>query len=83
MWGAADANSYFEGLEQATDRLTPFEPGCTRVENGNVTANNPDGPSPIHKMAAGEQFATGFSTFITSIRERRFPVVDEERGLAP
>jgi hypothetical protein len=77
----AIANSYFEGLEQATDKLTPFAPGCTRVENGNVTANNPEGESPIHKMAAREQFATGFSRFITKIRERRFPVVDEERGL--
>ena len=59
--------------------------GCgvpTRVENGTVTANNPEG-SPIHKMTAGEQFDTGFSTFITQIRERRFPVVDEERGLVP
>jgi hypothetical protein len=57
--------------------------GCgvpTRVENGTVTANNPEG-SPIHKMTAGEQFDTGFSRFITEIRERRFPVVDEERGL--
>jgi hypothetical protein len=32
-------------------------------------------------MTAGEQFGTGFSSFITEIRERRFPVVDEERGL--
>lgn len=77
----AITNSYFEGLEQATDKLTPFDPNCTRVENGNITANNPAGPSPIHRMTAGEQFATGFSKFITHIRERRFPVVDEERGL--
>ena len=77
----AIANSYFEGLEQATGKLTPFDPNCTRVENGNVTANNPDGESPIHRMTAGEQFDTGFSKFITRIRERRFPVVDEERGL--
>jgi hypothetical protein len=78
----AIADSYFEGLEQATDKLTPFDPHCMRVENGNVTAGNPEGPSPIHMMTAGEQFATGFSKFITSIRERRYPVVDEERGLA-
>jgi hypothetical protein len=77
----AIANSYFEGLEKATDKLTPFEKNCTRIENGNVTANNPKGDNPIQKMTAGEQFATGFSKFITRIRERRFPVVDEERGL--
>ncbi len=76
----AIANSYFEGLEQATGKLTPFDPNCTRIENGNVTANNPEG-NPIQRMTAGEQFDTGFSKFITEIRERRFPIVDEERGL--
>ncbi len=77
----AITNSYFEGLELNTDTLTPFAPNCTRIENGNITANNPNGESPIQQMSAGEQFATGFSTFITRIRERRFPIVDEERGL--
>ena len=76
----AIANSYFEGLEQNTADLTPFDPDCTRMENGNVTANNPEG-NPMQQMTCGEQFATGFSTFITRIRERRFPIVDEERGL--
>jgi hypothetical protein len=74
------ANSYFEGLEQSTARLTPFDPQCTRVENGNMTANNPGG-SGMQKMTCAEQFATGFSRFITRVRERRFTVVDEERGL--
>jgi hypothetical protein len=32
-------------------------------------------------MSCGAQFATGFSKIITHVRERRFPVVDEERGL--
>ena len=77
----AITDSYFEGLEQATADLTPFDSDCTRIENGHGTANNPEGASPIHMMTCGEQFATGFSTFITEIRERRFPVVDEERGL--
>lgn len=76
----AIADSYFEGLELATAKLTPFAPNCTRVENGMVTANNPQG-NPMQKLTAGEQFETGFSTFITEIRERRYPVVDEERGL--
>jgi hypothetical protein len=74
------ANSYFEGLEKATGKLTPFDPQCTRMENGAVTANNPDGKG-MAKMTCGEQFDTGFSPFITHVRERRFPVVDEERGL--
>lgn len=77
----AITNSYFEGLEFNTDSLTPFAPSCIRIENGNITANNPDGENPIQRMSAGEQFATGFSSFITRIHERRYPIVDEERGL--
>jgi hypothetical protein len=77
----AVANSYFEGLEQATAAVTPFEPTCKRRENGMVTAGNPDAPRPMAKLSCGEQFATGFSPFITEVRGRRFPLVDSERGL--
>ena len=55
------ANSYFEGLEKATGKLTPFDPQCTRIENGAVTANNPDGKGMAKMTLAGEQFDTGFS----------------------
>ena len=76
----AITDSYFEGLEHATDKLTPFDPGCTRIENGMVTANNTQGQG-IGKMTCGAQFATGFSPFITSIRERRYPIMDQVKGL--
>jgi hypothetical protein len=33
------ANSYFEGLEKATDKYTPFDKNCKRIENGQVTSN--------------------------------------------
>ena len=77
------ANSYFEGLVHATEKLTPFNDDCQRIENGVITANNPDpgGGFPVWKLGCHAQFATHFSQFITRIRERRFPVVDEERGL--
>ena len=77
------ANSYFEGLVHATETLTPFDENCQRIENGVVTARNPD-PNPrlsMWKRGCHEQFATHFSQFITRIRERRYLVVDEERGL--
>jgi|HubBroStandDraft_6_1064221.scaffolds.fasta_scaffold98249_3 hypothetical protein len=32
-------------------------------------------------MSCGAQFATGFTKVTTRVEERRFPVVDEERGL--
>jgi len=78
------ANSYFEGLEKHIGDITPFSPDCTRLENGTITANNPK-PTifPFHKQTCGEQFKIpGFSAIITKVRERRFPIVDEERGLA-
>jgi hypothetical protein len=77
------ANSYFEGLEKATEKLTPFAEDCQRIENGVVTANNPN-PAPAMPMwhvGCHAQFATHFSQFITHVRDRRFPIVDEERGL--
>ena len=77
----AITDSYFEGLEHATDKLTPFDPDCQRIENGMVTANNPQSPAAMSKMSCGAQFATGFSPFITAIRDRRYPIMDQEKGL--
>ena len=77
----AIVDSYFEGLEHATDKLTPFDPNCQRIENGMVTAGNPDAPPGMTRMSCGAQFATGFSPFITAVRERRFPIMDQEKGL--
>jgi len=78
------ANSYFEGLTHATETLTPFDDNCQRIENGVITANNPD-PGPhgmaMWKTGCHAQFATHFSQFITRIDDRRYPVVDEARGL--
>ncbi|MGB6449504.1 MAG: hypothetical protein WBE92_02000 [Steroidobacteraceae bacterium] len=77
----AIANSYFEGLEQATGKITPFDPHCTRIENGSVTANNPDAKNAMGRMTCGQQFDTGFSPFITEVRGRRYPIVDPDYGL--
>jgi hypothetical protein len=75
------ANSYFEGLVQATDKLTPFDEHCFRIENGSRTANNQLAPQENAALDCRGQSATGLSRYITDLRERRFPVVDEERGL--
>jgi hypothetical protein len=77
----AITNSYFDGLEFATGKLTPFDPHCQRIENGGHTSGYADAGSAIGKMSCGEQFATGFSPFITNIRERRYPIMDQEKGL--
>jgi hypothetical protein len=76
------ANSYFEALVQAKGGIAPFDANCTRVENGNITSNNPSPTaSAMMKLSCGAQIEQEFSKFFTRIRDRRFPVVDEERGL--
>jgi hypothetical protein len=75
------ANSYFDGL-QGTTKNVPFASGCNRIENGNLTTNNP-GNSGGGAVPAGckEQFNSGGFHYIERVRDRRFLVVDEARGL--
>jgi hypothetical protein len=87
------ANSYFSGLERNTGRHpVPFDPECQRRENGIQTTSNKGfsfggsgerdpnaGPNMI-EMSPKEQFDTGGLAFVTAIRNRRFPIVDEETG---
>ncbi len=77
------ADAYFTGLdEEDSGKNVPFDASCQRRENGTITANNPDKKAPgMQPMGCKAQFDTGFSKFVTDIRERRFPVVDVERGL--
>ncbi len=82
------ANSYFTGLGANTGRNTaPFAPTCLRWENGMQTNSNPTlrpggaGGVNIVAMSCEEQQKSGYFSFVTSIRNRRFPVVDRERGL--
>lgn len=78
------ADTYFTGLD--TDESAahvPFADSCRRIENGTITANNPTPPDGMAMAGVGckAQFDTGFSVIVTDIRERRFPVVDVEKGL--
>ena len=79
------ANMYFTGLECNDGKgIYPFSNDCNRIENGNQTTNNPSenlGPFDIVALGCKEQFESGFFRFVTRIRDRRFVVVDEERGL--
>ena len=79
----AAANSYFTGLDtEESGTNVAFDERCQRRENGAVTANNPAADAGgMAALGCKAQFDTGFSAFVTDIRERRFPVVDEERGL--
>ncbi|MGH8150246.1 MAG: hypothetical protein ACRETB_09790 [Steroidobacteraceae bacterium] len=79
------ANSYFTGLGGNTGHNTaPFWPSCNRLENGSQTTNRPrPGHSGFDVIALGcsAQQKSGFFSFVTTIRNRRYPVVDREHGL--
>lgn len=77
-------NSYFSGLdEENSGANVPFHPDCQRQENGTVLSNNPEAEEgSMQWLGCKAQFDTGFSTIVTDIRERRFMVLDEERGLS-
>ena len=76
----AAANAYFDGIEHYTGH-TPFAPGCNRIENGQLTTNNPTNSEGLPPLGCQEQFQANLFTYIPKVRDRRFPVVDEQRGL--
>ena len=77
-------NTYFSGIdEENSGAKVPFSPDCQRQENGAVLANNSAAPQgSMQRLGCKAQFDTGFSTIVTDIRERRYMVLDEERGLS-
>jgi hypothetical protein len=83
------ADAYFAGLERNDGRgFYPFADDCVRIENGFRTTDMPAGAvgetpylETFRALSAKQQFETGFFRFVTRIRERRFPVIDEARGL--
>jgi hypothetical protein len=85
------ANMYFSGLQNNDGKgVYPFADDCNRIENGTQTTNNPDlyktgEPStgyPIMRLGCEAQFKTGYFKIVTHIRDRRWVIVDRERGLA-
>ena len=78
------SNGYFETLELNDGELhTKFHPDCQRVENGVQTTNNPEFGYivPVAALGCEEQFRMGNYRYDDRLRARRFPLVDEERGL--
>ena len=80
------ANQYFEGMEMNTGNVIPFDDACNRTENGVQTTNNPDlilpgaGDGGSQDMSCKGQFNSG-GVNIFSTPERRFWMVDEQRGI--
>ncbi|HKU45156.1 MAG TPA: hypothetical protein VJR89_43650 [Polyangiales bacterium] len=68
------ANAYFDGIEVDSGTNVPVTEDCQRVENGVQTTNSERFPGL--KCNSLEGF-----DYITEVRERRFPIVDEQRGV--
>jgi len=87
---AKTANMYFTGLQNNDGKgVYPFTDDCNRLENASQTTNNPEpykkDPSignEIMSLGCTAQFKSGYLKIVTRIRDRRFVIVDPERGLA-
>lgn len=77
------ADGYFETLELNDGEIhTRFAPDCNRVENGVQTTNNPNFDFiPSAALGCEEQFRLGIYRYDDRLRARRFPLIDEQRGL--
>jgi hypothetical protein len=77
------ADGYFDTLQLNDGSLfTHFHPDCNRIENGFQTTNNPDATVlPNARLGCAEQFRLGIYRYDDRLRARRFPLIDEERGL--
>jgi len=81
------SNMYFSGLERGDGKgVYPFTPRL-QPDRGRHADNQQSGARcatalhPIFSLGCEAQFKTGFFKFVTRIRDRRFMVVDRERGL--
>jgi hypothetical protein len=76
------ANGYFETIELNDGTLwTEFTDDCDRIENGLQTTNTEIEGYPIARMGTADQFRLGQYIYDDRLRDRRFPLVDEEKGI--
>jgi hypothetical protein len=77
----AVANGYFSTVEQNDGQIfTAFDPDCQRTENGISTTSGAQGAAAI-AQGCESQFKLGLYRINKRVRERRYPIVDEERGI--
>jgi hypothetical protein len=82
------ANAYFEGVQRNDGKgFYPFTDDCDRIENGAHTTNTPS-PRPntpggfnYMGLSCKPQMESGYLGIVTNVHHRRFPLVDEERGI--
>lgn len=76
------ADGYFDTIQLNDGTLyTHFTDGCDRIENGLQTTNVQIEGYPIAAMGTADQFRLGQYVYDDRLRDRRFPLVDEEKGI--
>jgi hypothetical protein len=87
------ADAYFSGLEKNDGKgvngtgTYPFTSDCDRIENGSHTtnvprpANEPKDAINGFAMDCMSQFKLGYYFVVQAIHDRRYPLVDAERGV--
>jgi hypothetical protein len=87
------ADAYFSGLEKNDGKgvngtgTYPFTDDCDRIENGSHTTNVPRSPNEPKDAINGfaldcmSQFKLGYYFVVQAIHNRRYPLVDAERGV--
>ena len=87
------ADAYFSGLQKNDGKgvngtgTYPFTNDCHRIENGSPTTNVPRPPNQPPTEINGfsmdclAQFKLGYYFVVQNIHDRRYPVVDRERGI--
>jgi|SRR5665213_913867 len=89
----AVADSYFSGLQKNDGKgvngtgTYNFTSDCDRIENGSHTTNVPRPPNEPKDAIDGfaldcmSQFKLGYYFVVQNIHDRRYPLVDNERGI--
>jgi hypothetical protein len=85
----AVADSYFNTVELNDGTVfAPFHEDCARIENGITTTRatataGPGGAGNASSISPGceAQFRLGIYRINKRVRERRYPIIDEERGV--
>ncbi|HEV8395549.1 MAG TPA: hypothetical protein VGQ37_14820 [Vicinamibacterales bacterium] len=87
------ADAYFSGLQKNDGKgvngspTYPFTNDCHRIENGAPTTNVPAPPNQapgtinLFSMDCLTQFQKGLYYVVQNIHHRRYPLVDQERGV--
>jgi len=71
----AITDSYFQGIEQHSSKIVKADENCQRIENGVQTTNQPG------RASRNCQHSADLLTYIKSVDDRRFPIVDPETGV--